>query len=148
VIDRNAVGRTWGPWEVEIERGRLRLLAKAIGETRGIYTDAAAARAAGYRDVLAPPTIAFCLLSDDPDGKRYLDEVGVPVARMLHAEQRLTFHEPLCAGDRVTVSRRVADVFSKKGGALEFIAFESEVRLAADGRLLATGRQLVAVRVG
>lgn len=146
VIDRESVGRTWGPWEVEIEKGRLRLLAKAIGETRPEYLDDAAARAAGYRGILAPPTIAFCLLSDDPGGKQYLADIGVPIPRMLHAEQRLTILEPLCAGDCVTVIRRVAEVFEKKGGALEFVAFESEIRLASDGRLVATGRQLMAVK--
>ncbi len=146
MIDRASIGRTWGPWEVVVEQGRLRLLAKAIGETRPVYTDEAAARAAGYRSILAPPTFAFCLLSDDPGDKQYLADVGVPVSRMLHAEQRLVLHEPICAGDRVTVTRRVAEVYEKKGGALEFIAFDFEVRGAPDGRLLAGGRQLVVVR--
>lgn len=146
MIDRASVGRTWGPWEVEVEKGRLRLLAKAVGETRPVYHDEPAARAAGYRSILAPPTFAFCVLSDDPGDKRYLAEVGVPVARMLHAEQRLSLHEPICAGDRLSVTRRVAEVYDKKDGALEFIAFESEIRHAGNGRLMATGRQLVVVR--
>lgn len=55
MIDRASIGRTWGPWDVVVEKGRLRLLAKAIGETRPVYTDEAAARAAGYRSILAPP---------------------------------------------------------------------------------------------
>jgi acyl dehydratase len=148
VIDRAHIGRTWPPFEVEVEKGRLRLFAKAIGETRPVYHDEAAARAAGYRSILAPPTFAFCLGADDPNGLDYLDELGVPMGRMLHGEQRITLLEPICAGDRVSVSRKVGDIYEKKNGALEFIVFESEVRDRGDDRVLARGESVLVVRNG
>lgn len=146
MMDRSIIGHGWGPWEVEIEAGRLRLLAKATGETRSIYTDLAAARAAGHRSLVAPPTFPFCLLADSPVGAGYLAEVGIPVAEVLHGEQQFTYHQLLCAGDRVRVSRRVTDVYEKKGGALQFVVLESEVRLA-DGDVLAVTMRQVMVRV-
>jgi acyl dehydratase len=148
VIDRSHIGKSWPPFEVEIEKGRLRLFAKAIGETRPIYTDDAAARASGYRGILAPPTFAFCLGADDPNELDYLHELGIPMGRMLHGEQQLTLVEPICAGDRVRVTRRVRDIYDKKGGALEFIVFESRVHDAADDRLLATADSILVVRNG
>jgi acyl dehydratase len=143
VIDRAHIGRTWPPWEVEIERGRLRLFAKAIGETRPIYTDECAAQAAGYRSIVAPPTFAYCLLADSPSGSDYLPEVGIPITQVLHGEQEYTFHQIMCAGDRLRVTRRVADIYEKKGGALEFVVFESEVRRCDTGDLVASGRQVM-----
>ncbi len=143
MIDRAIIGREWPPFEVEIEKGRLTLLAKAIGETRPIYTDEAAARAAGYRSIVAPPTFAFCLQADSPIGSGYLTDVGIPITDVLHGEQSYTFHDVMCAGDRVRVTRRVVDVYDKKGGALEFVAFESEVRHADSGALVAVGRQVM-----
>lgn len=143
MIDRAIIGREWPPFEVEIEKGRLTLLAKAIGETRPIYTDEAAARAAGYRSIVAPPTFAFCLQADSPVGSGYLTDVGIPITDVLHGEQSYTFHDVMCAGDRVRVTRRVVDVYDKKGGALEFVAFESEVRLVDSGALVAVGRQVM-----
>ena len=143
MIDRSQIGRTWPHWEVEIEKGRLRLFAKAIGETRPIYTDEAAAQASGYRSIIAPPTFAFCLLADNPSHTHYLDDVGVPIRDVLHGEQEYTFHGIVCAGDRVRVTRKVADIYEKKGGALEFIVFESEVRRCDSNDLIATGRQVM-----
>jgi len=43
MISPAQIGRAWEPWEVEIEKGRLKLLVKAMGETRPIYTDDEAA---------------------------------------------------------------------------------------------------------
>jgi acyl dehydratase len=146
MIDRAIVGFAWEPWEVVIEPGRLRLLAKAIGETRPVYTDEAAARAAGYRSLLAPPTFAFCLLADNPRGSGYLADVGIPITQVLHGEQRFQFLAPMCAGDRVRVSRRVVDTYEKKGGALDFVVLESEVRDASSGALYAVGRQVMVRR--
>ena len=146
MIDRAHIGRAWPPWEVEVEKGRLQLFAKAIGETRPIYTDDAAAKAAGYRGILAPATYAVCLGADDPKGIEYLSDLGVPLGRMLHGEQRITLVEPICAGDRLRVSRRVRDIYDKKGGALEFIVFESEVRNQADQRIVARTEAILAIR--
>lgn len=143
MIDRAIIGREWPAFEVEIEKGRLTLLAEAIGETRPIYTDEAAAQAAGYRSIVAPPTFAFCLQADSPVGSGYLTDVGIPITDVLHGEQSFTFHAVMCAGDRVRVTRRVVDVYEKKGGALEFVVFESEVRVAGSGALVAEGRQVM-----
>jgi acyl dehydratase len=143
-----AVGHAWPAFEVEVEAGRLRLLAKAIGETRPIHTSVEAARAAGYRSLVAPPTFAFCLLADSPVGAGYLADIGIPIAQVLHAEQQFTFHALLCAGDRVRVTRRVADAYEKKGGALRFVVLESGVRMAASGLLVASGRQVMVQRRG
>ncbi len=146
MIDRSHIGKRWPPWEVELEKGRLQLFAKAIGEARLIYTDDAAARAAGYRGIVAPPTYSVCLGADDPKGLEYLKELGVPMGRMLHGEQKITQVEPICAGDRVVVTRRVRDIYDKKGGALEFIVFESDVRNKLDDRLVAKTEAILVIR--
>lgn len=146
MIDRAHIGHTWPVFEVVIEQGRLRLLAKAIGETRAIYLDDTAARAAGYRSIVAPPTFAFCLMADSPVGSGYLADVGIPITQVLHGEQEYRFHQVMCAGDRVRVMRRVSDIYEKKGGALEFVVFESEVRFSDGNALIASGRQVMIKR--
>lgn len=146
MIDRAHVGRVWPPFVTEVEKGRLRLLAKAIGETRPVYTDEAAAHAAGYRSILGPPTLPYCLLADSPVAQGYLADVGIPMACMLHGEVRLTSYGDICAGDRVRVTRRLVDIEEKKGGAMELVHFECEFRDDADGRLLARVHQVMVVR--
>ena len=146
MIDRVHIGKTWEPWVTEVEKGRLQLLAKAIGETRPIYTDEAAAQAAGYRSILGPLTLPYCLLADSPGGQGYPAEIGIPTERMLHADMQLKQLDVICAGDRIKVTRRVADIIVKKGGALEFVIFESDFFNCADGRLVAQVRSSLAVR--
>jgi hypothetical protein len=46
MIDRKHIGTTLPKATLEIEKGRLRFFAKAIGETDPIYTDEAAAQTA------------------------------------------------------------------------------------------------------
>jgi acyl dehydratase len=146
VISPSIIGHDWGSWEVLVEAGRLRLFAKAIGETRPIYTDVRAAQAAGYRSILAPPTFAYCLLADSPVGAGYLADIGIPLAQVLHAEQQFQLHGLICAGDRIRVTRRVVDAYEKKGGLLMFVVLESEFHCVETGALVATGRQVMVKR--
>ena len=146
MIDRAHIGKTWGPWISEVEKGRLRLFAKAVGETRPVYHDEAAARAAGYRSILAPLTFAYCLLADDPGAHGYLAELGIPTERILHGELQLKAFESICAGDRIRVTRVLTDVIVKKGGALEFAVFDTDVTNCDGDRPVARVRNLLAVR--
>jgi hypothetical protein len=60
-VDRNATGRESKPAVNEVEKGAIRRFAEAIGETNPIYFEESAARAAGYRSVVAPPTFPTTL---------------------------------------------------------------------------------------
>ena len=98
MIDKSWIGHELPPHSALVEAGRLRLFAKAIGETDPMFSDEAAARAAGHRGLPAPPTMAFCLDMDVPDPFGYLAEMGVPVQNILHGEQSFTYHAPIHAG--------------------------------------------------
>ncbi|MPY78402.1 MAG: hypothetical protein GEV04_07875, partial [Actinophytocola sp.] len=53
------------PIEADIERGRLRFFAKAIGQKDPIYSDVDAARRAGHPDLPVPPTFFFSMELED-----------------------------------------------------------------------------------
>lgn len=121
MIDRKHIGRAGRPRTVEVEKGRLRFFAKAIGETDPIYFDEGVARAAGYRSLPAPLTFPFCLDMDRPDPFDDLREMGIDLGTILHGEQGFAHHAPICAGDRINIASRITDIYDKKGGALEFL---------------------------
>lgn len=127
MIDKKWIGHELGPSVLTLERGRLRFFAKAIGETDPIYLDESAARDAGYADLPAPPTFLFSAELDSGAMFALLDRLGVPHQKVLHGEQCFEYLAPLVAGDTVTVSSRVKNIYDKKGGALEFIELESSV---------------------
>ncbi|MBL8530624.1 MAG: MaoC family dehydratase N-terminal domain-containing protein, partial [Hyphomonadaceae bacterium] len=64
MIDRSWIGRELGQAVLPIEAGRLKFFAKSIGEANPIYSDEAAARAAGYAALPAPPTFRFAASLD------------------------------------------------------------------------------------
>lgn len=145
MIDRNWIGRELQPSELVIERGRLRAFARAIGETDPIYTNVEAAQAAGYADLPAPPTFLFAVELDSGALDALLDGLGVSIARVLHGIQGFTYHRQACAGDVITVRSRIANIFEKKGGALEFVEKSSEAR-SSNGELIAELRTTLVVR--
>lgn len=121
MLDRRHLGRTFPPFSVTVEPGRLRFFAKAIGEADPVYLDEAAARAAGHRGLPVPPTFLFALEQEQPDPWAWLAEVGMELPRVLHGEQAFTYHRVPVAGETLTFSGRIADLYEKKGGALDFV---------------------------
>jgi acyl dehydratase len=143
-IDRSIIGSRTPGHSVDVERGRLRFFAKATGQTDPVYTDVEAAEAAGHRDLPVPPTFLFCLNMEEPHALRLLESLGVDLRTILHGSQTFVYHAQAYAGDRLTFSTHISDVYEKKGGALEFIVRTTEV--TRDGELVAEVSGAVVVR--
>ena len=124
MLDKTMIGHAFPAFATEVEKGRLRFFAKAIGETNPIYTDEAAAREAGYRALPAPPTFTSVLDQESPDFLPVLDLLDIDIARILHGSQVFEYLAPIFAGDTIRVEVRIADIFDKKGGALDFVVME------------------------
>jgi acyl dehydratase len=95
--------------------------------------------------LLAPPTFLFAAELDSGAAFRMLDEMDVPLGRILHGEQGFEYFLPAIAGDVISVRSTVKDIYEKKGGALEFIELHSEARNSA-GELVARMRSVTVVR--
>lgn len=107
MIDRKFIGHTLPPFTVEVEAGRLRFFAKAIGQKEA--TD------------VVPPTFLFCLEMESPDPAAMRNLLGIDYRKILHGEQGFVYHRLARAGDRLTFRQRIEDIYDKKGGALEFV---------------------------
>lgn len=121
MIDKKHIGMELPPVVWPVERGRLLAFANAIGEKRPEYIDDAAARAAGHRGLLAPPTFWFAAQFDADTLMQMLNAMDVPIERILHGEQSFTYGAAVCAGDVLTLKSKVADIVEKKGGKMELI---------------------------
>ena len=127
MIDRAFIGVVSEPRSIEVEEGQLKFFAKATGETNPIYFDEEAAKSAGHRALPAPLTFMFCLASAAPPKRgAVFGDMGVEEARVLHGEQSFTHHQPIYAGDVITLVTETKDIYSKKGGALEFIVQDTK----------------------
>jgi acyl dehydratase len=122
-----ALSLTFEPLTFAVERGRLRAFAAAISETDPVYRDVEAAKRAGHPDLPVPPTFFFSMELEAPDSFGYLNRLGVDLRRLLHAEQAFTYHQMAYAGDTLLLRSRITDVFSKKGGTLNFLIKTTEI---------------------
>jgi acyl dehydratase len=145
MIDKKWIGHKLPLSVIQIERSRLSFFAKATGETRSIYTDAAAAREAGFPDLPAPPTFLFAAELDSGASDQLLADLNIPIAKLLHGEQGFTYHRTVCAGDTVTVRSIISDIYEKKNGALEFVVKTSRAHNQHD-ELVAELRSVLVCR--
>ena len=147
MIDKRHIGHTLPRYTVDVEKGRLRFFAKAIGQTDPVYSDDAAARDAGHPALPVPPTFLFCLEMDAPNPAAVRELLGIDIGRVLHGEQHFTYHAMAYAGDRLSFEQRIADIYDKKNGALEFVVRETRVT-NQHGALVAALRGVTVVRNG
>jgi acyl dehydratase len=145
MIDKKWIGHALPASVLPIERTRLQFFAKAIGETDPVYTDAAAARDAGYADLPAPPTFLFAAELDSGASNQLLDDLQIPLSKLLHGEQSFSYHLPACVGDTVTVRSTISDIYDKKNGALEFVVKTSRATNQRD-ELVAELRTVIVCR--
>ncbi|HWF00108.1 MAG TPA: MaoC family dehydratase N-terminal domain-containing protein [Caulobacteraceae bacterium] len=147
MLDRSVIGAQSRPRSIAVEAGQLRFFARAVGETNPIYFDDEAARTAGHAALPAPPTFLFCLASLAPDKDDVISRLGVDMGRVLHGEQSFTYGATIHAGDVVTLTTRVADIYEKRGGALDFIVQET-LATNQDGHCVGSARTVIVVRNG
>ncbi|MEU3607632.1 MaoC family dehydratase N-terminal domain-containing protein [Streptomyces sp. NPDC035033] len=126
-VDPALIGTRTAEFTTQAERGRLRFFAQATGQNDPVYTDVEAAKAAGHRDLPVPPTFFFCLEMDNPARSAWITDLGIDIRTILHGGQKFEYHSPAYAGDTLTYWTEVEDVYSKKGGALEFIVRATHV---------------------
>ncbi len=122
-VSTAAVGKEYPATSYEVGLEKIREYANAVGQAEPVHHDRDAARAAGFRDVVAPPMFAV-VYSAPALGPAILDpEVGIDFAAMVHGGQEFVWGEPVCAGDEITTRAAVREIFEKDGRA--FYVFES-----------------------
>jgi len=117
----------------DIEAGKVAEFAHAIRDPASIYVDEAAARAAGYDDIPAPPT--FTRVSFFPHyrpgglDQNFGFDLGFDREYVLHGEQRFRYERPLLVGDRLRGETTLEDVFQRagrSGGSMTFAVFRTD----------------------
>ena len=122
-LKTDAVGKSWEPVGFAVEGGRISQYADAIGAESSVHRDAEAAKAAGFRDLVAPPM--FCVVYSAPAmGPAIFDpDVGMNFATMVHGAQEFRWGEPVCAGDVITTRVSCKSIDERDGRG--FYVFES-----------------------
>lgn len=140
-VDRSIIGLESDEAVWRVEEGKVREFARAVGITDPLCTDSDAARAAGFKGVIAPPTFAITAGQWAPKWKSAARMCGFELTRLLHGEQRFTLHRPICAGDVLVGRKKIVDLFEKegkRGGTMAFVTEDTEWRDAETGEAVVT----------
>jgi len=122
-VKTEGVGKEWPATTDEVGKETIGEYARVVGLETRVHFDREAARAAGYRDVVAPPM--FCVVYSAPAlGPAMFDpEVGMNFAAMVHGGQEFAWSEPACSGDEITTAARCLEIYEKDGKG--FYVFET-----------------------
>jgi acyl dehydratase len=124
-----------------VGREKVREFARAVFATNPINLDPDAARAAGYDDVVAPPTFAVVVQEQTLAQLLADPESGIDFSRVVHGDQRFTSTRPIVAGDRLTATLTVSSV--KTLGAHSMVTAESAITDASGDHVVTAVSTLV-----
>jgi acyl dehydratase len=135
-VSTAAVGRSFPPVVYAVGREKVKEYALAVGETNPLHLDPEAARAAGHRDVVAPPMFAVVYSAPAIAPAIFDPEVGMNFALMVHGGQEFTWGPLVVAGDEITTVASVKSIDERDGKG--FYVFES-VSTNQDGEQVCVG---------
>ena len=144
-LNPDFVGRKYAVPDIfEVGREHIRSFALSYGDDNPLYLDGAAAKAAGYSDVIAPPTFLTTL------GFRFRGfgpindpELGLNYSMVVHGEQKFAMVRPVVAGDRLGAVLQVREI--RTVGRNEVLSLEMEISDESGGPV-ATMTQVIVSR--
>lgn len=135
-LDQSFVGRTYPPTApYEVGREKIREFAKAVKDEHPAHYSEEAAKECGYDGLIA--SLTFLAVAGRRVQLEIFNQFDVPInmERVLHRDQKLTFHRPIVAGDRLYFDSYLDSVTESHG------AVVTEVRgevTDADGKPVIT----------
>jgi acyl dehydratase len=116
-LNRECLGKTYGPVAMVVDPARIAAYADATGDTLPAYRD-------GGQSV-APPV--FGVVPAWPGIQQALadEQLGIDVGRVVHGEQRMTYHRLIRAGDELTSTGRVSSIEERGANEVLVLSFET-----------------------
>jgi acyl dehydratase len=126
-----------------VGREKIREFARAVFSTSPLNTDPDAAIAAGYSDIVAPPTFPVVIQESTLAQLLAEPDAGIDFSRVVHGDQRFSYTRPIVAGDELTATLNVASIKSLGGHSM--VTAESTI-VDATGEHVVTAISTLVVR--
>jgi acyl dehydratase len=122
---------------VPVTANDIKRFAQAIGATDPVHHDEEYARTTRHGRIVAPPLFCQALTYDDvpveelgADGSPVEINVDIPARRAVGGSSDYRINRLVAAGETITVTSRLADVYAKQGrsGPLFMVVVETDFR--------------------
>jgi hypothetical protein len=124
MVNKDAVGEKGDPFDLTVERGKIREFARATKSENPEYLDDATP--------VSPPTFLVTSAFWSPPGAMRWGSLKLDMRRVLDGGREFVFHGPPPeAGTKLTAQTRVDDIYEKegkRGGTMTFVETVQEFR--------------------
>lgn len=138
MADKSGIGATDEPFEMTVERGKIREFARATKSDNPAYL--------AERVPVSPPTFLTSSAFWGEPGNSIFAKVKLDMRRVLHGGVEYVFPgSPPAAGTELTAQTRVDDIYEKegkRGGTMTFVVSVQEFR-DKTGNLVAEARNTI-----
>lgn len=135
MLDPEVKGKVYEPFSMKIEQGKVREFVLATGDSNDAYREDGAA---------VPPTFATVFRFWAGGGlEDALLQLGVDITNVLHAEQEYEYLDSMHAGDTITGTTRISDVYARAG--MDFVELTTQY-MNQKGEPVLNERALIIVR--
>ena len=143
---RAVIGKELESATVEVDKTAVRMFARAVGHTDLIYYDEEYAKSKGYRNLPVP--MGFLgnpanpiFRPDRPPRPGHVMPFKSPCQRVLNGGTDIEYYEPICAGDVLTSTAKIADISERRGGIGPMLLITAETTYKnQEGRVVARFR--------
>lgn len=119
MVNPDIQGRVYPPTQPYlVGREKVREFARAVLSSAPLHHDPEAARAAGYTDVVAPPTFPIVLQDFTLQQLLADTDAAVDFSRVVHGDQRFSYSRPIVAGDELVGTMTVTSVKQLGGNSM------------------------------
>lgn len=149
MANKALIGREFPAVTATIDPESVKAFARALGETDPLYLDDDAAKRGPFGAIVAPPTYPIAFMAQSMAGAASsFDELGLNFMTLVHGEQEFEYERPVKAGETLTLTARIHDVYEKEGrsGILDILVLETEASDQEGERVFASRQTLVCRR--
>ena len=127
MIDKGIIGKEYPEFTFDVEKGKIREFATAIGDQSPELTDEKAAKDAGFEGLAMPPTLPTVFANFGGLMENVMADLKLDLAKVLHGGQQYEYIGAMKPGDTVTGKVKIANVFEKTGksGTMDFVVMET-----------------------
>ena len=141
---RDMIGRVLTTGTATVAAEHVAAFAQALGDLNPRYLDPG-----GSAGIVAPPTYPIAFMTQAmAGGMDTFQELGLNFMTLVHGEQEFEYLRPVRAGETLTLTGRVADIYEKTGssGTLDFVVLETEARDAGGAPVFFSRNTLISKR--
>src|SRR5215470_3255288 len=131
MASKDMIGRQLSTGTATVRPEHVAAFAHGLGDDNPAYADAGTSSHGRAGPQIASPTYPIAFMAEAmAGGANTFLELGLNFMTLVHGEQEFEYVRPIRAGETLTLTGRIADIYEKTGssGTLDFVVLETEAR--------------------